>query len=153
MQPINEDELRSDFESTILSISPTFPAYREFAWRPVAHPAEVRGGTIRNYYVMIVPPAPDGQLYGSGQSQTGELRVFVCYSGISDEILDGMIPRDGRQIWHAIEARTSPNLDGFMGPSEREFGWVDARQDEDAEGQQWGYFTIRIQYLAPDHAA
>lgn len=152
MNTVEEYDLRADLAAAIRGIEPRHPEYRDRFWAELDHPYEITSGKPRNFYPMLVPGTPDGELYGDGQTWTSEFRVYVSYVGVRDKTLESMIPMDGRQIFHTIVGRASPTVSGFIGPLEEGMTYNDLRDDEDQEGAQFGFFSLLIRYLAPSHA-
>lgn len=149
MIPTNLWTVREDLQRTILAINPVHPYLQEKRFTPVDSEEKVAGGKVRNFCLKIVnvKPAP-ALIYGGGLAMTAELQVWVCYSGVPEDVLDSMVGTDSRQIALAVEARTSPALEGFLAPDIEN---VEYTEQNDQEGAQYGVHSMQIAWLDSDH--
>ena len=145
METTTHSAARLDAISTIQSIVPA--VLGDSLWTPVDAIKETHGGRLRLFFVELESSTPAPSLtYSDGMAWTVSARIHTNYSGLKAAEAMDIAFSDGRQLYHALERRTSPVVPGLFPPTYEGF-----TPDNKNDGSVFGYHSVTMTILLPDN--
>lgn len=131
---------RAAIVTAIRGITPTYEHYQGACWNIVQSRDDVASQDLRNYFVELGMPIPEGEIYGGCELHTCDLMVYTSYGGLSPVDQQLVAAQDQQDLWDALHSANIPGVPKF------DKGGFDA---EGESGKLWGAHVLTAYIFLP----